>query len=142
MDKPFWNNLTFILPLLPCTHHMCTGFHGHCARLPAYPHVSLFSLFLLLPSPILLPVYHLILHRKSQCSMSFLTSSSALHLILWLFEDSHLQMFCFDQSLLFAFRAVERIVFQNSILTYSVTGFVTANRAQYPFGVHIKPPFS
>ena len=142
MDKLFWNNLTFILPLLPCTHHMCTGFHGHCARLPAYPHVSLFSLFLLLPSPILLPVYHLILHRKSQCSMSFLTSSSALHLILWLFEDSHLQMFCFDQSLLFAFRAVERIVFQNSILMYSVTGFVTANRAQYPFGVHIKPPFS
>ena len=28
------------------------------------------------------------------------------------------------------------------ILTHSVTNFVAADRAQYPFGVHIKSPFS
>lgn len=34
---------------------------------------------------------------------------------------------------LFAFRTVEGIVSQDRILSYSVTGFIAANGAQYPF---------
>lgn len=55
-----------------------------------------------------------------------------LCLCVWLFDDGYLQLFCVYQSFLFTFRAVKRIVFQNCILSKSITSFTATNRTYNP----------
>ena len=50
--------------------------------------------------------------------MSYLTSSSALRLCVWLFNDCYLQILCFNQGFLLAFRTVEWIAIQIQMIKF------------------------
>ena len=67
--------------------------------------------------------------------MSYLTSSSALRLCVWLCDDCYLQILYFNQCFPPALRTVERIIHQNSIFSNPITGFSSANRTTYPFHI-------
>ena len=74
--------------------------------------------------------------------MSFLTSSSALRLCVWLFDDGDLLLSYFNKRFLLAFRAIYREIQQYSILPHLVMGFIAADRTPYPFfWLHDVPPF-
>jgi len=65
--------------------------------------------------------------------VSFLTSSSALRLCVWLFDDAQLEIFNFYQKLLFAFRTVQWEIYQFCVGPYLYAGFVAANWTTQPF---------
>ena len=65
--------------------------------------------------------------------VSFLTSSSALRLCVWLFDDCQLKIFDLYQAFLPAFWAEKRKVYQFCVRSYFDTGFTATGGAAYPF---------
>ena len=74
--------------------------------------------------------------------MRYLTSSSALRLCVWLFDDCNMYSFCFYQTFLFALRTIKRIIYQNCIFSNFGTSFIFADRAKYPFYLYHYFPLS
>ncbi len=73
---------------------------------------------------------------------TLLTSSSALRLCVWLCDDCYLQILYFNQCFPPTLRAVERIVYQNCVLSELIASFTATYRAEYPFlGHYNQPPF-
>ena len=70
--------------------------------------------------------------KKTDKPMSFI-SLSALRLCVWLSDYFYFHIFNFNQNLIFTFRTIKRIIFQQGILSYLIPCFTSAYRTFNPF---------
>ena len=83
----------------------------------------------------------MIVPKKEKPITAFLICAlSALRLCVWLFDNWYIHLLYVNKGFLFAFRAVQRKVFQFGIVPYLQPCFTVAYGAYYPFGIHTKCP--
>ena len=74
-------------------------------------------------------------HKKEPTNDSAYSFIGSAYYGVFFSDDGYLKIFYFYQCFLFTLRTIERVVLQNDILSNSITGFSSANRATYPFRI-------